>query len=49
MRRRVKILEDRLLKQIFHLSISEKWSAYKALALVERDLMKKLLTSLKLS
>ena len=49
MRRRVKILEDRLLKQIFHLSISEKWAAYKALALVERELMKKYMSSIKLA
>lgn len=49
MRRRVKILEDRNLKQIFHLSISEKWTAYKSLALVERELLKKYLSSLKLA
>lgn len=49
MRRRVKILEDRNLKQIFHLSVSEKWTAYKALALVERELLKKYLSSIKLA
>lgn len=47
-RRRVKILEDRHLKQIFHLSISEKWTAYKSLALVDRALLKSFTSSLKL-
>ena len=47
-RRRVKILEDRNLKQVFHLSISEKWTAYKVLALVDRAILKSQLKSLKL-
>ena len=47
-RRRVKILEDRNLKQVFHLSISEKWTAYKVLALVDRAILKFQLASLKL-
>ena len=47
-RRRVKILEDRNLKQIFHLSISEKWTAYKALSLVDREILKSQINSLKL-
>ena len=47
-RRRVKILEDRILKAIFNFSISEKWTAYKALALIDRKILKGFINSLKL-
>lgn len=47
-RRRVKILEDRNLKQTFHLSISEKWTAYKVLALVDRAILQAHMKTLKL-
>lgn len=40
-RRRVKILQDWNYKQVFRLGIAEKWTAYKALALIERVLLKK--------
>jgi hypothetical protein len=47
-RRRVKILEDRNLRNIFRLSISEKWTAYKVLALIDRELLKYYIKLLKL-
>jgi len=47
-RRRLRILEDRFLKLTFQLGITEKWAAYKALALADRQLLMKELKSLTL-